>query len=137
MKTEIEKSYVRDMIVMHYLYLLAADRFLYAAMRDVERQGHNFKQDHKMRMNRMLNNAKALSVQYDELFKTVYGLKSDPRQADAMRRDATFLARIGCKVMDTIAEDPELMAVIENVIDATDKSGMMDLERINREFIFR
>ncbi len=102
MSKDINKDHVRAMLAMQHLYLLAADRFLASAMRDIERQGYNFKREQKYKMNQMLRNAKALEHQYAEVFNFLYGVKEDPRQADTMRRDANFLARVGCKAMDRI-----------------------------------
>lgn len=130
-------DYTKQMLAMHYLSLLAADQFLSAAMADLKRQGQGFRHEQKYKMNQLLSNAKALTIQYEDLFGFIYGLRTGAGQADMLRRDATFLARVGCKAMDRVAENPDRMKMVEGALERLRSGGLVDLDRIDREFIFR
>lgn len=132
-----QKQKIKSLLTMHYLYLLAADQYLSTAMRGIEQAGDKFKHEEKRKMNAMLDNAKALDRRYSELFDFLYGLHTEPTQPDMMRRDATFLARLGCKAMDRIAEDPKRAQMVENAVTRLKTTGLFSDEEIDRIFTFR
>lgn len=135
---EVDISFIKDILGLQNILMIAASQCLRAAEDDLIRQKAAFTYGKRKKINKVIEHAKLMKKHYDELYDELYSYENVPfEEVDRLRQDSNELIKLWSLIIDRTGGNKNNYQLIYDSLSKLPSSNTMCLERINTEFDFK